>query len=63
VNISRTGELEGSVHAKSMTVEKGGKFSGELYIGRQVMEQQELLPVGRKATADLFEGTASPKPA
>ncbi len=63
VNITKTGELEGSVHAKSMTVEKGGKFSGELYIGRQVMEQQELLPLSKKTAGDLFEGTPSPEPA
>lgn len=61
VNITKTGELEGSVHAKSMTVEKGGKFSGELYIGKQVMEQQELLPLSKKQAAELFEGTPSPK--
>jgi cytoskeletal protein CcmA (bactofilin family) len=61
VNISKTGELEGSIHAKSIIVEKGGKFTGELYIGKQVMEQQELLPVSSGAAADVFDKKFSQK--
>jgi cytoskeletal protein CcmA (bactofilin family)/predicted RNA-binding Zn-ribbon protein involved in translation (DUF1610 family) len=46
VTITKTGSLEGTVHARSITVEKGGIFSGELFIGKTEMSQQELLPAG-----------------
>lgn len=54
VRITNTGDLEGSIHAKSLTVEKGGKFSGELFIGKQEMEQQELLPLAETQGNDFF---------
>jgi cytoskeletal protein CcmA (bactofilin family) len=44
VRISKTGSLEGTVYAKSMVVERGGVFHGELYIGKREMAQAELLP-------------------
>ena len=34
VTINKTGVLEGTVYAKAITVEKGGIFSGELFIGQ-----------------------------
>lgn len=43
VRISKTGCLEGTVYAKSITVDKGGVFQGELIIGKREMEQAELL--------------------
>lgn len=43
VTITKSGWLEGIVHAKGITVEKGGVFSGELYIGEGKLEQADLL--------------------
>jgi len=43
VAIGKHGALEGTVYAKSITVEEGGIFHGELYIGGQEMLQPELL--------------------
>lgn len=56
VTITKSGWLEGVVYARSITVERGGVFSGELYIGRQNLEQTELLP---EASPDLFAGGES----
>jgi len=45
VTIRRTGRLEGNVVARSINVEKGGTFSGQLTIGsKKIWEQAELLP-------------------
>lgn len=44
VKIGATGVLEGVVHAKSISVEKGGIFHGELFIGHYQPSQQELIP-------------------
>lgn len=52
VAVRKTGALEGSVFAKSITVDKGGLFSGELSIGRHEAEQPELLG----EAGDLFGG-------
>ncbi len=38
VIINKGGWLEGSVYARAITVEKGGIFSGELFIGQQDLE-------------------------
>jgi cytoskeletal protein CcmA (bactofilin family) len=46
VLISKRGWLEGTVYARSITVEKGGVFLGELIIGKQELTQPELLPLG-----------------
>src|SRR5438132_6276787 len=44
VNIHKTGILEGNVTAKSINIEKGGIFSGQLVIGQADLTQAELLP-------------------
>jgi cytoskeletal protein CcmA (bactofilin family) len=44
VNIHKTGVLEGNVTAKSINIEKGGIFSGQLVIGQADLTQAELLP-------------------
>jgi len=54
VKISKTGILEGTVYAKSISVDKGGIFHGELVIGRKEMSQPELIPPTTPA-GDLFE--------
>lgn len=46
VKINKHGYLEGTVYAKAITVEKGGIFSGELFIGQKDLEQPELLESG-----------------
>ena len=55
VRISKTGCLEGTVYAKSITVDKGGVFQGELIIGKREMAQGELLsdPESQAAQAPL----------
>ena len=45
VTIRSTGSLDGNVVARSINVEKGGTFSGQLVIGQKTWEQAELLPV------------------
>lgn len=52
VAISKSGSMEGVVYAKSITVDKGGSFHGELYIGSQELTQAELLPGQERS--DLF---------
>jgi cytoskeletal protein CcmA (bactofilin family) len=44
VNIHKTGTLDGDVTAKSIAIEKGGLFSGQLVIGQAALKQGELLP-------------------
>jgi cytoskeletal protein CcmA (bactofilin family) len=55
VVIEKKGCLEGTVYAKSITVDKGGIFHGELYIGKQEMVQAELLEA---AQPGKFKGMA-----
>ena len=43
VTINKGGVLEGTVYAKAILVEKGGIFSGELFIGQHQAEQGELI--------------------
>ncbi len=43
VTINKGGRLEGTVYAKSINVEKGGIFSGELFIGQIEPEQTDLI--------------------
>lgn len=43
VTIASGGTLEGTVRAKAITVEKGGIFSGDLFIGEANLAQGELL--------------------
>jgi cytoskeletal protein CcmA (bactofilin family) len=49
VTIRSTGSLDGNVVARSINVEKGGTFSGQLVIGQKTWEQAELLPVAEGA--------------
>jgi len=46
VTIRSTGSLDGNVAARSINVEKGGTFSGQLAIGQKKYEQAELLSGG-----------------
>lgn len=43
VTIAKGGELEGVVYAKAINVERGGIFSGELFIGQRELTQADLL--------------------
>jgi cytoskeletal protein CcmA (bactofilin family) len=56
VNIHKTGVLEGNVTAKSINIEKGGIFSGQLVIGQADLTQAELLPSPKSA----MPGSAGP---
>jgi cytoskeletal protein CcmA (bactofilin family)/DNA-directed RNA polymerase subunit RPC12/RpoP len=51
VTIHKTGSLEGSVTAKSIAIEKGGTFSGQLVIGQAALAQGELLPAEKLGAA------------
>jgi cytoskeletal protein CcmA (bactofilin family) len=42
VTINKSGSLEGAVTAKSIKIERGGIFHGDLIIGQQPEEQAEL---------------------
>ena len=57
VTIMAGGSLEGTVYARSINIERGGIFSGELFIGRQEMEQTDLLTPPGGAAALLGEDT------
>jgi cytoskeletal protein CcmA (bactofilin family) len=66
VTIRKNGVLEGNVAAKSINVEKGGAFSGQLVIGKGNLQQAELLPGGKEAGAKESQnavGLAQPLPA
>jgi cytoskeletal protein CcmA (bactofilin family) len=64
VTIHKTGTLEGNVTAKSIAIEKGGMFSGQLVIGQANLTQGELLPEAKaaekKADSDVPLGAAQP---
>jgi cytoskeletal protein CcmA (bactofilin family) len=49
VVIHRNASLDGNVTAKSISVEKGGVFSGQLIIGSTGLTQGELLPDSKPA--------------
>ncbi|MBA3387688.1 MAG: polymer-forming cytoskeletal protein, partial [Chthoniobacterales bacterium] len=55
VVIHRNGSLNGNVTAKSISVEKGGMFSGQLVIGSSSLTQAELLPAKPPSTTPNFE--------
>jgi cytoskeletal protein CcmA (bactofilin family) len=57
VLINKGGVLDGVVYAKAITVEKGGIFTGELYIGQQELAQADLLEAVAEPD-DLFGGDA-----
>ena len=56
VNIHKTGVLDGDVTAKSITIDKGGIFFGQLVIG------QESSPVGEAAPKTAGEEAPETKP-
>ena len=51
VVIHRNALLDGNVTAKSISVEKGGIFMGQLIIGTSGLAQAELLPESAPAAA------------
>jgi len=55
VVIHRNASLDGNVTAKSISVEKGGMFSGQLVIGSTGLMQGELLPPAQPAAASESE--------
>ena len=68
VAIHKTGMLDGNVTAKSIAIEKGGIFSGQLAIGQADLTQGELLPEQKLAAAvkpesDIRVAAAHPLPA
>jgi len=64
VTIHKTGSLDGNVTAKSIAIEKGGMFSGQLVIGQVSLTQGELLPeakaVATKAESDVPMAAGQP---
>ncbi|HEX4638736.1 MAG TPA: polymer-forming cytoskeletal protein [Chthoniobacterales bacterium] len=64
VTIRKGGSLEGNVTAKSIAIEKGGLFSGQLMIGQANLTQGELLPDAKapekKKESDVPLGGAQP---
>ena len=67
MTINKSGALEGAVTAKSIKIERGGIFHGDLIIGRQKEEQQEL-PLsekgrGRQKQRDLDDNQMLLRPA
>ncbi len=68
VVIHRNASLDGSVTAKSISVEKGGMFSGQLVIGSGGLTQAELLPAAPAAVPtqtreEALPGLIQPLPA
>jgi cytoskeletal protein CcmA (bactofilin family) len=59
VNIHKTGLLDGDVTAKSISIDQGGIFSGQLVIGQADLTQAELLPE-QKADSVKAEQTTLP---
>jgi cytoskeletal protein CcmA (bactofilin family) len=64
VTIHKTGTLDGNVTAKSIAIEKGGMFSGQLAIGQANLTQGELLPEAKaadtKAESEVPLGATQP---
>ena len=64
VTIRKNGSLEGNVTAKSIAIEKGGLFSGQLVIGQASLTQGELLPevkgAEKKKDSEMPLGAAQP---
>ncbi len=69
VVIHRNASLDGNVNAKSISVEKGGMFTGQLVIGSGGLTQAELLPATPAAepvaakSEELLPGLSQPLPA
>ncbi|MGI9087284.1 MAG: bactofilin family protein [Chthoniobacterales bacterium] len=62
VVIHRNASLDGNVTAKSISVEKGGMFSGQLVIGSAGLTQAELLPLPSAASPAPVPATAENTP-
>ena len=60
VTIHKTGSLDGNVTAKSIAIEKGGMFSGQLVIGQANLTQGELLPEAKAPATKNDSGVAIP---
>jgi cytoskeletal protein CcmA (bactofilin family)/ribosomal protein S27E len=60
VTIRKSGVLEGNVVARSINVEKGGSFTGQLMIGPKKYEQGELLPDLEKKPAKAGNKVSRP---
>jgi cytoskeletal protein CcmA (bactofilin family)/ribosomal protein S27E len=58
VTIHKTGTLDGNVTAKSIAIEKGGIFSGQLVIGQAGLTQGELLPEQKPAAVSKSKSEA-----
>ena len=59
VNIHKTGVLDGNVTAKSISIDQGGLFTGQLVIGQADLTQAELLP-DQKPTEAKSESSEVP---
>jgi cytoskeletal protein CcmA (bactofilin family)/ribosomal protein S27E len=59
VVIHRNATLDGNVTAKSISVEKGGIFSGQLVIGNAGLTQAELLPEAKPAATAPSDSASS----
>ena len=51
VTINKSGSLEGAVTAKSIKIERGGIFHGDLVIGQPQKEEQQELPLAEEVRA------------
>lgn len=61
VTVGRRGRLEGTVYAKSINVEQGGVFQGELFIGPKEWAQPDLLPQSEGASNIIELTKRSPR--
>jgi len=62
VTIRKSGILEGNVVARSINVEKGGSFTGQLVIGPKRYEQGELLTDFEEQPAEVGNEERRPSP-
>jgi cytoskeletal protein CcmA (bactofilin family) len=62
VTICKSGVLEGNVVARSINVEKGGSFTGQLVIGPKRYEQGELLTDVEEQPAEVGNKEPHPPP-
>ena len=62
VTIRSTGSLDGNVIARSINVEKGGTFTGELIIGQKKLEQSELIAGVEETTKPRSGAKSRPSP-
>ena len=62
VTIRSKGSLDGNVVARSINVEKGGTFCGQLVIGQKTLEQAELLADGERTGTSATAKPHRPPP-